>query len=860
MGTELRLGFAMGGGVSLGTFCGAALSETIKLLLLYGRDAKGKPYDRVKVDVFSGASAGAMSLGLMLRTLADPDPAREPLAVRNLTRLYGEDFTKLDPDGSPYKDLVAAQVLQDVQWEVWVQQIDIRSLLGKDMRHPPTDFGCEPSIFDSEAINRLARQMINRPESTPFDRRRILADRALYACTLSNLCPIMADARREISGPEVGFVGLTDGMRSSVRRELRVFDLNFLLKGKEQATTRTPALTELIGKGTLPDVETGYPARWCRYHESGETAGTMGDLKDPRTWKKLGATAVASGAFPMAFRPVVLSRRRYEFGKLWPKVLADHGITDEYPFSYIDGGTFNNEPIREAFRLAAYLDAQAADTDVFDRRIVFVDPSVSDEHLPLRVSIHATDGLQASAKSVPFGGADPVRFTTLDRLIPHAGALLSALSDESSTIEADKIFQTRNRSDLRHKMRRGFLTTGLTSSPTKQSLQDLKAFCETLLATNRLEAMIPPGALTLAEELERVAREIEGLAGLRKKAGAFCKLKDPSTDPQVALWFQALVAVAIDLTLDLEGETGDPRLIAIAPFVGMLEYAERARKFAADQDASDAARAAGVDGKEPVRPEGPPKVTLYGGEVQGFAGFMSETVRAHDFNAGVKCAGEFLCACKMIPALPTTDLPLPKLDWTVRPLADELKTGIDGLADRVGDMLARSHVLNLGWGLDGPALALLGGVIRGIVTGLAKLGRPSQSFELRVRVTGEDYSLDGAGIGHDVKPKKFGDGWYLVTFAKYYPGTNGAAGLWEGPHVAASPNGQSVEIDHDELWGAIDKFAFSIRTPDDEVRERANVYPNPALVCDAQSIAPGSREFVCNWDIQPGCTPLEDSL
>ena len=51
MGKTLRLGFALGGGVSLGSFCGAALSEVIKLAVLYGKDRNGQKYERVEVDV-----------------------------------------------------------------------------------------------------------------------------------------------------------------------------------------------------------------------------------------------------------------------------------------------------------------------------------------------------------------------------------------------------------------------------------------------------------------------------------------------------------------------------------------------------------------------------------------------------------------------------------------------------------------------------------------------------------------------------------------------------------------------------------------------------------------------------------------
>ena len=61
MGKILKLGFAMGGGVSLGTFSGSALTETIKQYMVYGKDENGEKYEEVVIDVFSGASAGAIS-------------------------------------------------------------------------------------------------------------------------------------------------------------------------------------------------------------------------------------------------------------------------------------------------------------------------------------------------------------------------------------------------------------------------------------------------------------------------------------------------------------------------------------------------------------------------------------------------------------------------------------------------------------------------------------------------------------------------------------------------------------------------------------------------------------------------------
>ena len=68
----LRIGFAMGGGVSLGAYSGSTLTEALKQMILLGQDSSGKPYDDIELDVMSGSSAGAISLAVMLRSLADP--------------------------------------------------------------------------------------------------------------------------------------------------------------------------------------------------------------------------------------------------------------------------------------------------------------------------------------------------------------------------------------------------------------------------------------------------------------------------------------------------------------------------------------------------------------------------------------------------------------------------------------------------------------------------------------------------------------------------------------------------------------------------------------------------------------------
>lgn len=875
MGTVLRLGFAMGGGVSLGTFCGAALTEAIKLLMIFGKDAQGAPFDAVKVDVFSGASAGAMSLAVMLRTLADPpsDPADPKVlsAVATLDRMYADapEYTAIrDNDPRKWRELLAAQLAQDAQRDVWVRKIGIKPLLGKR----PTgnrDLSRSASLLDSGAVEEIARDILLCRQAQPFPNRRVLADRVLYCCTLANLSPIAADARAELPGPKVGYIGLSDGLRSSVRRELRVFDLDFDLRETDAAgsATEIDSPSELLtGRKRKLTLEDGYPARWCRYQESGgETPGAVGDLTSPRTWKKIAATAIASGAFPFAFAPVVLTRKNYEFGdKLWPAALKGTAPAfTEYPFSYIDGGTFNNEPIREAFRLAAFIDAQET-KQTFERLILFVDPFVSDEKLALRVPIHATRGLQAPAGLQPLDGFDPIDYTTLDRLLPHLGTLIGALSDESRVVEADKIFQVRDRFDMRDRMRT-FLLRSLTSSAADPTVYEgLRDFCVKLLERNRADSLIPPTNLSLHAELERVIREAPETGPLKAlSGGAKAFLDKPDTpgatlaasDPQGA-WLRALAMVALDLSMDLEGKSSHARLLPIAPFTDMLDYRQRAAKHAEDLVTYRAAIAAGKSPKPPAPPAPPTAVKLPGGEVSGFAGFMSEEVRQHDFAAGIHCAAQFLAAADLLgeayEATARAEANTP--DWTVAPYCDELEEGVRGLADRVAACVKASNILNLGWGLDGLALGALAGVASGFVERLKRLGRPTETYELRLYVPRNDLNLDGEGVGNDITTLRDERGLYLQTFAEYHP----HSGRWKGQHIRSGPQGQVIPVDRGGLIA--DRAALSVRVPGEPVRNRANWHPCPVLYCVLDASTIGKFDVEASWDALCGVASLEDCL
>ena len=152
MGNTLRVGFAMGGGNSLGTFNGAALSQALKLLLLRGIDSRGEPYDRVEVDVFSGASAGSLSLALLLRGLVHPDPDRMMAAKVRLIAEFGAEFTKRPKETK--KAIIAAQVLQDIQEEVWIHEVNMEKLLGLSSQEAKRRVRFSAGFLDRGAVEK----------------------------------------------------------------------------------------------------------------------------------------------------------------------------------------------------------------------------------------------------------------------------------------------------------------------------------------------------------------------------------------------------------------------------------------------------------------------------------------------------------------------------------------------------------------------------------------------------------------------------------------------------------------------------------------------------------------------------------
>lgn len=215
---------------------------------------------------------------------------------------------------------------------------------------------------------------------------------------------------------------------------------------------------------------------------------TRADARDPEYWTAVREAAVASGNFPVAFAPARVPTVEDSY--------LGHGLPELLdPFFFVDGGMFNNEPIREAVRLAREADGESLDPD---RVFLLVDANLNcsahdptiDDEAPLPLTAKRLFGMiqgEASAN-------DWLRSQRLDNQIAWRDALLDQLVE---MVDRNEL----SRPDLLRSQLRG----------VAESIVDEK---RELLGSGRY----PPDYLDRA--LERTGRQngdrLEGLSDGRK--------------------------------------------------------------------------------------------------------------------------------------------------------------------------------------------------------------------------------------------------------------------------------------------------------------------------------------------------------
>lgn len=839
----LRLGFVMGGGVSLGSFSGAALSEAIKQHIVYAqydtgeKDAMGnpihRPYDKIEIDVFSGASAGAVALAIMLRVLANPFDKHQLLGFKtpeeyraHLERkVYAQfaDHAWQLKTNSPekFECLIAAQSVQEFQEKIWVYDVDMDRLLGVG-KHPKNLRG-NAGLVDRNVVDNLARDYFPfKTMSNRLEGRRLLADRVLFGCTLANLTHTFKNPHRTATSSLPTnrrlLKALNDTSVDRVHSELRVFDINF--------------------QPIMPEQAKYLPLKWVQLHPVKDVTVAQNDstgrsyiknirsLQHNNSWKEIAATAIASAAFPLAFEPVALNRYQYEFAEDWAEELR--GL-EKFPFTYVDGGMFNNEPIREATRMATYLDTMRS-YEAFDRRIIFVDPNVGELENQFRVNIHSNIGTSRSFFS---GKAQVGEKSTLSRLAGTVPLIIGAMINEAQTVEMGKIGKALERFEHRRQLRHFYRS--LVNTPyTDEHVIQLRQYVIQQLDLIRIRLEMPVNTLQIQQELLRILKEEKDflLEPLGDATTAFEKMQElvyiptPAQMDKVGYWVYALMCIALDISLDLIGKTQNMQIVPIAPFNFYLA------------------------------PDAPLELLrLPGAGLAGFAGFASFEASLYETQYGRYCAQRVLKELDYLRP-DANPLPLP-LAFDYSSFSPTMKGDIErALLKRIKEVLPESLSSVMPF-IEG---YLTENVRMYIQQNLTKTST-GRSYEFRIQIPSDLFSLRGfdraTGIFNKnrLEPVKIDNAYYLVTTATYYTKEQ----RWEGAHVGQQ---QQLEIDKMRLFD--DKAVLSIRLPLLPPDHPAHYSPNPVFTLDGRGnlgIVTGHQQLDGSvWKWETHISALDENL
>ena len=793
MGRVLRVGFAMGGGVSMGTFSGVALGEALKLLALYGgyeENGEKIPYDDIVIDLFSGASAGALSLFLMLRALTKPDPKLmndmgSEQNLRNwLKELHTDAPTEQIAEGSPrWKKLLAAQYVQDLQRKLWVDEINIDKLCDPNAE----GMASKASLLNRGELERICADYLSFNNDFSFTERTFLQERVLFACSLSNLSPITFNARRDSLGRVgAGDGTLTDGMTSPVRKDMRVFDLWFSKPPQEVAKDQRLS-----------------PERWFRYYTGAAITkdAEYGNLAGSKAWARMASTAIACGCFPLAFEPVVLPRKEFEYPpNVWEGMfedalhLGDIGLPKEFPFTYMDGGVFNNEPIREAYRMAAFIDSAALATDEgnteSDRLILFVDPTTGTDTVPYTLPFHSDLDIYKAHWSKPQEKSKVREKDTLSKLLTLLPSVLGAFIDEGRVVEKDKIGATREKFLYRENARNQVLKLPfhkMSQDELSKTAVEVWKFCSSRLKHEFMNELIPLGTLTIDSEFKRILAEHNDAFTPEEatmltscsfdidhtKSTAIPDCIQENTE-LLAAFVKLLYCVAIDLLMELEGKPKGQKLISIAPWDLRLENGKLVQE----------------------------RIELPADELAAFAGFISPIANNATVPAAELCTRKYMFHSGLLAMAPENTVSAAmdrrySCDFTIKSIRDEIAEKGEALTHRIDTVIKRSTLLEKIPAIDGLVLWFgkkkATNELREMLINIP----PSNNVPIRFKVSensklylGDGNYISGRvyGLRPTLNPK---DGsYYLPLELKYRPPKyDMKQGEWHGDFVTPEGNG-----------------------------------------------------------------------
>lgn len=293
-GETHRLTVVLSGGVSLGAFHAGAVAQLGWFLAEWAELRREDPsLPQIFVDVVSGASAGAMTGGM-------------------LAHFIGSNYYETKPgvEGSRSWDFVKAN------FETWCGEgLDIRRLMEEDKVRPRTSF------LSNQVLEEIAeRSICDLDPALPAGQESLI-----FTCTLTS----MSGIPRALSLPDVTQKRSNDGVRPT-------FNLTYRSR-RDQATfmilgSSVPKSFGERGRWTYDTYEAG---TFILVEPGSSSSGHQGTPR-ARLWGRFRGAALASGAFPFAWNPMVTYR------SLGPY----KGAADTFgQFKYMDGGVIDNMPL-----------------------------------------------------------------------------------------------------------------------------------------------------------------------------------------------------------------------------------------------------------------------------------------------------------------------------------------------------------------------------------------------------------------------------------------------------------------------------------------------------------------------------------
>lgn len=281
-----KLAIAISGAVSLGSYQAGVLYEVIEAIAQHNALVSNEE-QKIKIDVITGASAGAMTACILAQKLLfDADTLRDP-----------------------YKNVL---------YQAWVEKVDIQNLLNLLENDNPNH-----SIFSSSFIAKIGKELLldrfnsqksnhPNPSISPSSFSSLLGEDLSFNQSQENPSP---NVNQHPAAADSIRIGIAMSNLNGFDFELEVTDYKQLSKPNTNSFVFTRHQDQFITELTI---------HHNQYH----------------LWEEIEKIGRSSGAFPFAFQ--VLGMKRNPNDEVYRDAVKSSILGE---FAYTDGGVFENEPL-----------------------------------------------------------------------------------------------------------------------------------------------------------------------------------------------------------------------------------------------------------------------------------------------------------------------------------------------------------------------------------------------------------------------------------------------------------------------------------------------------------------------------------